>query len=79
MSDKRKRKTEVMGIVNLTDDSFFEGSRFLGKDGSLNMEILLARIDSMVSEGAAIIDLGACSTRRGRMEKAMSGPETPCE
>ena len=65
MSDKRKRKTEVMGIVNLTDDSFFEGSRFLGKDGSLNLDTLLERIDSMISEGAAIIDLGACSTRPG--------------
>ena len=65
MSDKRKRKTEVMGIVNLTDDSFYEGSRFLGKDGSLNLDTLLERIDSMISEGAAIIDLGACSTRPG--------------
>ena len=54
-----------MGIVNLTDDSFFEGSRFLGKDGSLNLDTLLERIDSMISEGAAIIDLGACSTRPG--------------
>ena len=55
------RHIEIMGIVNLTDDSFFSGSRCSGVDAALS------RIDTMLSEGADIIDLGACSTRPGSM------------
>lgn len=54
-----------MGIVNLTDDSFFAGSRFLRNDGSFDPGLFLSGVDSMCSEGADIIDLGACSTRPG--------------
>ena len=55
------RHIDIMGIVNLTDDSFFSGSRCSGVD------VALSRIDTMLSEGADIIDLGACSTRPGSM------------
>lgn len=55
------RHIEIMGIVNLTDDSFFSGSRCSGVDAALS------RIDTMLSEGADIIDLGACSTRPGSL------------
>ncbi|MBR5175650.1 MAG: dihydropteroate synthase [Bacteroidales bacterium] len=65
MEDKRDRKISIMGIVNLTDDSFYAGSRILGADGSFDSAFFLSRIDSMLSEGAHIIDLGACSTRPG--------------
>ena len=65
MEDKPDRKISIMGIVNLTDDSFYAGSRVLGADGSFDSAIFLSRIDSMLSEGADIIDLGACSTRPG--------------
>lgn len=65
MEDKRDRKIELMGIVNLTDDSFFEGSRILGEGGVFEPEEFLSRIDAMVTEGADILDLGACSTRPG--------------
>lgn len=65
MKIDRDRNIRVMGIVNLTDDSFFEGSRVLGPDGSVVPGSLLSRIDSMVSEGVDILDLGACSTRPG--------------
>ncbi|MBQ8061963.1 MAG: dihydropteroate synthase [Bacteroidales bacterium] len=61
MESKRKRNPEVMGIVNLTDDSFYEGSRLLGAGAAAFME----RIGAMISEGADILDLGACSTRPG--------------
>lgn len=50
-----------MGIVNLTGDSFYEGSRCEGVDAALS------RIGSMLEEGADIIDLGACSTRPGSL------------
>ena len=65
MTDKLSRIIEIMGIVNLTDDSFYENSRLLGKDGTFEEEMFLSKVDSMVTEGADIIDLGACSTRPG--------------
>ncbi len=49
----------VMGIVNLTEDSFYEVSRVSSNDQ------LLRVVEKMVNEGADIIDLGAQSTRPG--------------
>ena len=49
----------IMGIVNLTPDSFFAPSRAEG------VEEALARVARLVAEGAEIIDLGAVSTRPG--------------
>ncbi len=49
----------LMGIVNLTDDSFYPGSR-AGETSDA-----LARIRQMVLEGADIVDLGAWSSRPG--------------
>ena len=51
-------RAAVMGIVNLTTDSFFVGSR-------VDISDLCGRVDRMLGEGADIIDLGACSTRPG--------------
>ena len=48
-----------MGIVNLTDDSYFEQSRCADTSAAM------ARIYNMVEDGASIIDIGACSTRPG--------------
>ena len=49
---------EIMGIINLTDDSFFAGSR-------VGVEGVAERVERMVADGADIIDLGGCSTRPG--------------
>jgi dihydropteroate synthase len=49
----------VMGVINLTQDSFFEGSR------AFNPESALAMARKMVLEGASILDLGAQSSRPG--------------
>lgn len=49
----------VMGILNVTPDSFSDGGRFLSRDAAL------AHARAMVAEGAAIIDIGAESTRPG--------------
>lgn len=49
----------VMGILNVTPDSFFEGSR---KQTRTEIE---ERVRTMLGEGAKIIDVGACSTRPG--------------
>lgn len=50
---------QVMGILNVTPDSFFAGSR------SQTEKEIAVRCNQIVSEGASIIDIGACSTRPG--------------
>ena len=52
------RKVEIMGIVNLTPDSFFPGSRILSPDGTLDQAALVARVAGMIRDGADIIDVG---------------------
>jgi dihydropteroate synthase len=52
----------VMGIINVTPDSFYEGSRV--QDDAL----LLSRIQSFISQGVGIVDVGAVSTRPGADE-----------
>lgn len=54
-----------MGIVNLTGDSFFSGSRMLDPDGRFDESAFRQRIEGMLEEGADILDFGACSTRPG--------------
>lgn len=49
----------IMGIINLTPDSFYEGSR------SINEKDIINRCSTLITEGAQIIDLGAYSTRPG--------------
>ena len=49
----------VMGILNLTLDSFSDGGRFIARDAALKHAL------KMVEEGAAIIDIGGESTRPG--------------
>ena len=48
-----------MGVVNMTDDSYFAESRCSGADAAIR------RIGQLVSDGADIIDIGACSSRPG--------------
>lgn len=55
----KDRKIDIMGIVNLTDDSYFAESRC--SDPSM----ALRRAERLVNEGASILDIGACSTRPG--------------
>ena len=54
-----KRKIHLLGIVNLTDDSYYAPSRVRETDA------LLTRVGTMLEEGADFIDIGACSTRPG--------------
>jgi dihydropteroate synthase len=53
------RNIRIMGIINLTDDSYFADSR------CADVTSALARVAQLLSEGADIIDVGACSTRPG--------------
>lgn len=60
------KNIRIMGIVNLTDDSYYANSRCLDRDDKeMSISKALARATRLVEEGATIIDLGACSTRLG--------------
>lgn len=50
---------QVMGVVNVTDDSFSDGGLFLDRDRAVEHGI------ELVAQGAAIIDVGGESTRPG--------------
>lgn len=60
-----ERKIKVMGIINITDNSYYAASRHLSEDGSVDVSAAERDITGMLQEGADIIDLGACSTRPG--------------
>ena len=51
--------TYVMGILNVTPDSFSDGGQYN------NMDTVLFRVEEMIKEGADIIDVGGESTRPG--------------
>lgn len=52
----------VMGIVNVTPDSFYAGSRVATRDD------IRRRAEAMVAAGARMLDIGGCSSRRGADE-----------
>jgi dihydropteroate synthase len=49
----------VMGILNLTPDSFFDGGKFKTEKS------VLAQVEKMLNEGATMIDIGGASSRPG--------------
>ena len=54
--------TKIMGIINVTPDSFWSGSRVQDK------ATLTERVRQMISQGADAIDVGGCSTRPGAVQ-----------
>ncbi len=52
-------RPRIMGILNLTPDSFFDGGKYTQLDSALN------RAKQILDEGTDIIDIGAYSTRPG--------------
>lgn len=52
----------VMGILNVTPDSFYDGGRYCKADE------ISRRVDQIISEGAEIIDIGAYSSRPGAQD-----------
>jgi len=54
-----KRKTLVMGIVNVTPDSFSDGGKFFSP------EVAIRHASKLITQGADIIDIGGESTRPG--------------
>ncbi len=55
LTDKKKGPL-VMGILNITPDSFSDGGKFYSLSGALE------RLEKLYRDGADIIDIGACST-----------------
>ncbi|MEK7788582.1 MAG: dihydropteroate synthase, partial [Planctomycetota bacterium] len=53
------RRTYVMGILNVTPDSFYDGKRYSTMENAVN------HASKMMEEGADIIDVGGESTRPG--------------
>lgn len=53
---------KVMGILNVTPDSFFDGGNFKDEKNALN------QVEKMLNEGASFIDIGAYSSRPGANE-----------
>lgn len=77
---RRFETPAVMGILNVTPDSFYDGSRTPLAD----RDALRRRVDMMLTEGADMIDVGGYSTRPGAAEvpvqeeidRVMAGVET---
>ncbi|MBB1270064.1 dihydropteroate synthase [Shewanella sp. SR44-3] len=56
----------VMGIVNVTPDSFSDGGQFA------NFDAACAHVDKLVAQGAKILDIGGESTRPGAAEVSLA-------
>jgi len=54
-----RERVRVVGILNVTPDSFYDGGRYARPEDAI------ARAEAMVAEGADAVDLGAQSTRPG--------------
>ena len=52
----------IMGILNVTPDSFSDGGRWQALDAAL------FRAEEMIKDGAAIVDIGGESTRPGHVK-----------
>ncbi len=61
LKTEKPRQCQVMGVINANDDSFFDKSRFKADDA-------LKKIETMIADGAAIIDIGGVSSRPGSKE-----------
>ena len=53
---------KIMGVLNITPDSFYDGGRYKAEDQ------VLAQVEKMMKEGATFIDIGAYSSRPGAAE-----------
>ena len=55
--------THIMGILNLTDNSFYDGNKYNTLRKPIN------QVRKMIKEGATIIDIGLQSSKPGKMKK----------
>lgn len=55
-------RPKVMGVINVTPDSFYDGGRFIDEDS------IILQADKLVNEGVDMIDVGGYSSRPGAQE-----------
>ena len=66
------QRTLIMGIVNVTPDSFSDGGQFLEREKAIE------HAQRLLDEGADILDIGGESTRPGaRVDAGAPGPLVP--
>jgi dihydropteroate synthase len=63
---RARRGVALMGVCNVTPDSFSDGGRYLGAEAAR------ARVDELLAEGADLVDVGGESTRPGAAPVAAS-------
>ena len=63
------RRTLIMGVLNVTPDSFSDGGRFASSDDAAAAGM------AMLADGADIVDVGGESSRPGRAETVTAGEE----
>ena len=59
-------KPKIMGILNVTPDSFYDGGKFLNSDK------YLMQVEKMLNEGATFIDIGGMTSKPGSREIPVS-------
>ena len=58
----------IVGVLNVTPDSFSDGGRFVEANGAPRVEALLRSAERLVADGAHVLDVGGESTRPGASE-----------
>ena len=58
-------RVTLVGILNVTPDSFSDGGRLFAADGRVDAQRVLEQAEQLVSEGADVLDVGGESTRPG--------------
>lgn len=60
-------KPQVMGVLNITPDSFSDGGRYVGPkiNGKINLKKIISDAKQMITDGATILDVGGESSRPG--------------
>jgi dihydropteroate synthase len=67
------KRPEIWGVLNVTEDSFSDGGRFLQLDAAL------AHAKRLLEEGADVIDVGGASSRPAGATYGAGAPEIPVE
>ena len=61
-------RVTIVGILNVTPDSFSDGGRLLDARGRVSIDRILASAGELIDAGADILDVGGESTRPGAEE-----------
>lgn len=68
----RREQVTIVGVLNLTPDSFSDGGQLLGNSGRVDVDRAIDAAEGLVVEGAHILDIGGESTRPGAVEVSVA-------